>query len=241
MSCHSNLCLAGVAQLARARPCQGRGRGFEPHHPLHLFQGGNMNTFCLFFAAILASSTSLAHFPIDEFPSDHSTTRMDSLVRWFEQGEDLILADLDISILNGRCYLASAKSDPKAGLLTKIQLRDDGPGFPDQKKLTFLFAPISGPSHYEDATEEEIHNTIKRFTESKWDHISFPYLLNGALTVDFDWEVNGNIDEQDQYRKYNDFIVMISRAQIKQKYHGVLLNKGETQVACYFFGELFER
>ena len=27
-------CFAGVAQLARARPCQGRGRGFEPHHPL---------------------------------------------------------------------------------------------------------------------------------------------------------------------------------------------------------------
>ena len=33
------LCKAGVAQLARARPCQGRGRGFEPHHPLHHLLG----------------------------------------------------------------------------------------------------------------------------------------------------------------------------------------------------------
>ncbi len=27
---------AGVAQLARARPCQGRGQGFEPPYPLQL-------------------------------------------------------------------------------------------------------------------------------------------------------------------------------------------------------------
>ena len=27
---------AGVAQLARALPCQGRGRGFESLHPLHI-------------------------------------------------------------------------------------------------------------------------------------------------------------------------------------------------------------
>lgn len=27
---------AGVAQLIRALPCQGRGRGFESLHPLHI-------------------------------------------------------------------------------------------------------------------------------------------------------------------------------------------------------------
>jgi hypothetical protein len=31
---------AGVAQLARALPCQGRGRGFESLHPLHFFPLG---------------------------------------------------------------------------------------------------------------------------------------------------------------------------------------------------------
>ncbi|KKW39608.1 MAG: hypothetical protein UY85_C0001G0007 [Candidatus Peribacteria bacterium GW2011_GWB1_54_5] len=30
---------ADVAQLARASPCQGEGRGFEPRHPLHSREG----------------------------------------------------------------------------------------------------------------------------------------------------------------------------------------------------------
>jgi hypothetical protein len=60
MSCHSNLCLAGVAQLARARPCQGRGRRFEPHHPLQFFPGGPMKQMTITLIAALTATFSFA-------------------------------------------------------------------------------------------------------------------------------------------------------------------------------------
>ncbi len=41
---------AGVAQLARARPCQGRGRRFESGHPLHKHHRG-VFLFLLFYMA----------------------------------------------------------------------------------------------------------------------------------------------------------------------------------------------
>ena len=40
LSTNSKRCRAGIAQLARARAFQARGRGFEPRFPLHVLRGG---------------------------------------------------------------------------------------------------------------------------------------------------------------------------------------------------------
>lgn len=176
-------------------------------------------------------------------PAPSNGTRMETLASWYSQGSALTFAQFQ-GFYSGRCFYAHKQNDPVNTLLGYIDLKkgDDnaGPGFPAGHDYR-IAAIVSADVNVNFDSPDNFSNN-----KTSWINITTP-LLNKfsvvhespTLSYSFDWEPNGNPDENHQFVTYNSYIVEKWSAMFPQKYGDLGFKKpGETLGMCYYFKKL---
>lgn len=201
---------------------------------------------CMVLLAFTLSCTlakAASEVPLPNPDDRAKMTRLQTLAEWYSQGRPLTFMQFK-GFYSGRCFYVNNPSEAKNVMTGYVSLHEGndnaGPGFPSTNYYKMSVIMSNSPTeNFDDeakfaANKSILMNltleSIKKFSDIK---------ESPTLSFSYDWEGNGNPDENHEFVTYNEYLVEKWTAMYPQNYGDMGYKKpGELLGMCYYFKKL---